>query len=129
MGRPSVPPEVLLKALVLQCLYSVRSERQLVERIDTGLLFRWFWGLDLARGVLDATAFTHNRLRLDKYGITAAFLEAVVRRALAAGLCGEEHFSVDGTLIQSDASINSLTPKEQPDDDAASSGPCSGGGG
>jgi len=121
-----VPPEVLLKALVLQCLYSVRSERQLVERIDTDLLFRWFCGLDPAQDVFDATAFTHNRPRLDEHGITAAFFEAVVRRALDAGLCSEEHFSVDGTLIQSYASIKSFTPKgEAPrsDDDTASGGP------
>ncbi|MEM1355797.1 MAG: hypothetical protein AAGC44_07605 [Planctomycetota bacterium] len=71
-------------------------------------------GLDPARGVLDATAFTRNRPRLDGHGITAAFFEAVVRRALGAGLCSEEHFSVDGILIQSDASIKAFTPKQQP---------------
>lgn len=125
-GRPGVPPEVLLKALVLQCLYSVRSERQLVERIDTDLLFRWFCGLDPAQEVFDATAFTHNRPRLDEHGITAAFFEAVVSRALDAGLCSEEHFSVDGTLIQSYASIKSFTSKSD-DDDATSGGRSSGG--
>ena len=72
-GRPSVPPEVLLKALLLQCLYSIRSERQLVERMDTDLLFRWFCGLDPAVAMFDATAFTHNRPRMDQHGITSAF--------------------------------------------------------
>mgnify|MGYP005861317567 CR=1 FL=1 len=109
-GRPSVPPEVLLKALLLQCLYSVRSEKQLVERIDTDLLFRWFCGLDPAQAVFDATAFTHNRPRLDRHGVTAAFFGAVVARALRAGLCSDEHFSVDGTLIESYASIKSFKP-------------------
>ncbi len=130
-GRPGVPPEVLLKALVLQCLYSVRSERQLVERIDTDLLFRWFCGLDPAQDVFDATAFTHNRPRLDEHGITAAFFDAVVRRALDAGLCSEEHFSVDGTLIRSYASIKSFTPRDQNEGGNApggSSGRGSGGG-
>ena len=114
-GRPSVPPETLLKALLLQCLYSVRSERQLVERLDTDLLFRWFCGLDPAEPVFDATAFTHNRPRLDAHGITGAFFEAVRRRAL--GLASDEHFSVDGTLIESHASIKSFRPIDEEDDD------------
>jgi transposase len=109
-GRPSVPPEVLLRALLLQCLYTVRSEKQLVERIDTDLLFRWFCGLDPAEPVFDATAFTHNRPRLDTHGITAAFFDAVVKRAVDAGLTSDEHFSVDGTLIESYASIKSFRP-------------------
>lgn len=110
VGRPSVPPEILLKALLLQCLYTVRSERQLVERLDTDLLFRWFCGLDPAQPVFDATAFTHNRPRLDAHGITAAFFDAVRDRAIAHGLAGDEHFSVDGTLIESHASIKSFRP-------------------
>jgi transposase len=115
LGRPSVPPEVLLKALLLQCLYSVRSERQLVERLDTDLLFRWFCGLDPAEPVFDATAFTHNRPRLDAHGVTGAFFAAVRERAIRAGLASEEHFSVDGTLIESHASIKSFRPIEEDD--------------
>lgn len=109
-GRPSVPPERLLKALLLQCLYSVRSEAQLVERLDTDLLFRWFCDMDPAEPIFDATAFTHNRQRLATHGITAAFFERVVGRAVQAGLTSDEHFSVDGTLIESYASIKSFKP-------------------
>lgn len=109
-GRPSVPPERLLKALLLGALYSVRSEAQLVERIDTDLLFRWFLDMDPAEPVFDATAFTHNRPRLEQHGLMAAFFEAVLKEALAAGLTSDEHFSVDGTLIESYASTKSFRP-------------------
>jgi transposase len=112
LGRPCVPPEVLLKALLLQCLYSIRSERQLVERLDTDLLFRWLCGLDPAQDVFDATAFTHNRPRLDKHNITKAFFTAVRSRVISAGLVRDEHFSADGTLIESHASIKSFQPKD-----------------
>src|SRR5271165_1931657 len=81
-GRPSVPPERLLKALLLKALYSIRSESQLVERIDTDLLFRWFLDMDPATDAFDQTAFTHNRKRLDDHGITAAFFGQTVKRAL-----------------------------------------------
>jgi hypothetical protein len=81
-----VPPERLLKAMLLQALYSIRSERQLVERIDTDLLFRWFLDLDPAAEAVDATAFTHNRPRLDAFGLTAAFFGCTVKRALKEGL-------------------------------------------
>jgi transposase len=120
-GRPSVPPETLLKALLLMALYSVRSERQLVERIDTDLLFRWFLDLDPAQELFDATAFSHNRPRLDAHGLTAAFFDAVLKEAIEAGLTSGDHFSVDGTLIESCASIKSFRPNEEsdekPDDD------------
>ena len=99
-GRPSVPPERLLKALLLMALYSVRSERQLCERIDTDLLFRWFLDLQPSDEAFDPTTFTHNRDRLDEHRLTQAFFDAVVGEAIAAGLCSE-HFSVDGTLIES----------------------------
>jgi transposase len=112
-GRPGVPPERLFKALLLMALYSVRSERQLVERIDTDLLFRWFLDMSPEEPAFDATAFTHNRPRLDEHGLTAAFFEAVLREALAAGLCSE-HFSVDGTLIESYASLKSVRPVDEP---------------
>lgn len=114
-GRPGVPPERLLKALLLRALYSARSERQLCERIDTDLLFRWFLDLRPSEEAFDATAFTHNRKRLDDHGLTAAFFDAVVAEALTAGLCSE-HFSVDGTLIGSHASAKSFQPKDDPPD-------------
>ena len=109
-GRPSVPPEVLLKALLLQALYAIRSEAQLVERIDTDLLFRWFLDMDPAVDVFDATAFAHNRPRLEEYGIIQRFFGGVVRRAMDEGLTSDEHFSADGSLIQSYASLKSLRP-------------------
>jgi transposase/phage host-nuclease inhibitor protein Gam len=108
-GRPSVPPERLLKALLLMALYSVRSERQLCERIDTDLLFRWFLDLQPSDAAFDATAFPHNRRRLDEHHLTQTFFAAVVSEALTADLCSE-HFSVDGTLIQSYASAKSFQP-------------------
>lgn len=112
-GRPGVPPERLLKALLLQSLYSVRSENQLCERIDTDLLFRWFLDMDPAEEMFDPTAFTHNRPRLEKHGLTAAFFDGVVKRAMRAGLTSDEHFSVDGTLIESYASLKSFVPKDR----------------
>jgi transposase len=109
-GRPSVPPERLLKALLLQALYAVRSEAQLVERIDTDLLFRWFLDMDPAMDVFDPTAFTHNRPRLEEFGIVQRFFGGVVRRAMDQGLTSDDHFSADGSLIQSYASLKSLRP-------------------
>jgi transposase len=114
-GRPSVPPERLLKALLLMTLYSVRSERQLCERIDTDLLFRWFLDLQPSEEAFDATTFTHNRQRLDDHDLTGTFFAAVVREAITAGLCSE-HFSVDGTLIESFAAAKSFGPKDAADD-------------
>lgn len=114
-GRPSVPPERLLKALLLMALYSVRSERQLCERLGTDLLFRWFLDLQPSEDAFDATTFTHNRQRLDEHDLTKTFFEAVVRESLTAGLCSE-HFSVDGTLIASFASAKSFQPKAANDD-------------
>jgi transposase len=109
-GRPSVPPERLLKALLLRALYSIRSERQLCEQIDVNLLFRWFLDLQPSEEAFDATTFTHNRKRLDDHGLTKAFFDAVLAEALTAELCSE-HFSVDGTLIESHASVKSFQPK------------------
>jgi transposase len=117
-GRPSVPPERLLKALLLMALYSVRSERQLCERIDTDLLFRWFLDLHPSDDAFDATTFTHNRQRLDAHDLTKTFFAAVVQEALTAGLCSE-HFSVDGTMIESFASAKSFQPKEANDDESS----------
>jgi transposase len=115
-GRPSVPPERLLKALLLMALYSVRSERQLCEQIDVNLLYRWFLDMQPSEDAFDATTFTKNRQRLEEHGLTKAFFDAVVAEALTKGLCSE-HFSVDGTLIESLASAKSFQPKETADEE------------
>jgi transposase len=117
-GRPSVPPERLLKALLLMTLYSIRSERQLCESIDVNLLFRWFLDMQPSDEAFDATTFTHNRQRLDDHDLTRTFFDAVVREAITAGLCSE-HFSVDGTLIESFASAKSFQPKDAKPDESA----------
>ena len=109
-GRPSVPPERLLKALLLMALYSIRSERQLCERIDTDLLFRWFLDLSPSEAVFDPTTFTRNRDRLRTHELPQKFFAAVVAEALTRNLCSE-HFGVDGTLIESYASAKSFQPK------------------
>jgi transposase len=118
LGRPSIPPERLLKALLLMALYSLRSERQLVERIDTDLLFRWFLDMSPEEPTFDATSFTHNRPRLEEHGLTTIFFDKVLAEALTANLCSE-HFSVDGTLIESYASMKSFQPKKPAGADAA----------
>lgn len=114
-GRPSVPPERLIKALLLQSIYSIRSEAQLVERIDHDLLFRWFLDLRIDDEVFDATVFCHNRQRLEEHGLIGAFFDGTVRRAIAAGLVSPEHFSVDGSLIEAYASIKSFKPRDEKD--------------
>lgn len=111
-GRPSVPPERLLKALLLMALYSVRSERQLCEQIDLNLLFRWFLDMQPSEEAFDATTFTKNRQRLEDHGLAKAFFDAVVAEALTRGLCSE-HFSVDGTLIESFASAKSFRARDE----------------
>lgn len=110
MGRPSIPPEMLLKALLLQALYSIRSERQLVEQIQMNLLYRWFIDLSLDTPVWDATTFTKNRERFEHHGLLRSFFDRVVEGAYLEDLASEEHFSVDGTLIESYASMKSLRP-------------------
>jgi transposase len=112
-GRPSIPPEKLLRAQLLQMLYSVRSERLLMEEIDYSILFRWFVGLNLDEDVWDATTFTKNRDRLLEGAVAKEFLAQVVDRAREAGLVSDEHFSVDGTLLEAWASLKSFQPKEQ----------------
>jgi len=114
-GRPSVPPERLIKALLLQSIYSIRSEAQLVERIDHDLLFRWFLDLRIDEEMFDATVFSHNRRRLEEHGLIGAFFDGTVRRAIAAGLVSPDHFSVDGSLIEAYASIKSFKPKDEKD--------------
>lgn len=113
-GRPGVPPERLLKALLLMALYSVRSERQLCEQIDLNLLYRWFLDLQPSDEAFDATTFTKNRERLETHGLTNAFFAAVAAEAIAKNLCSE-HFSVDGTLIESFASAKSFQPRGDPE--------------
>jgi transposase len=122
-GRPSVPPERVLKSLLLMAMYSIRSERQLCERIDTDLLFRWFLDMSPEDPAFDPTVFTYNRPRLDEFGITGAFFDAVVKQAKEAGLCSDDHFSVDGTMIESLASLKSFRPKDEvnSDDDDSNS--------
>lgn len=113
-GRPSVPPERLLKALLLMALYSIRSERQFCDRLDTDLLFRWFLDLSPSDAAFDPTTFTHNRDRLHKHELTQKFFAAVVQEAITHNLCSE-HFSVDGTLIESYASVKSVRPIPAPE--------------
>jgi transposase len=98
-GRPSIPPERLLRALLLQILFSVRSERQLMEQLEYNLLYRWFVGLGMDDAVWVPTTFTKNRDRLLEGEIARAFFDAVLGQAAEQRLLSEEHFSVDGTLI------------------------------
>ena len=112
-GRPSIAPEKLLRAQLLQMLYSVRSERLLMEEIDYSILYRWFVGLNLDEKVWDATTFTKNRDRLLEGAVAKEFLAQVVERARAAGLVSDEHFTVDGTLLEAWASLKSFQPKQQ----------------
>jgi transposase len=111
-GRPSIPPEKLLRALLLQAFYSVRSERQLMEQIGYNLLFRWFVGLSLDAPVWDVTVFTKNRDRLIAGDIAAQFMAAVLNQERVKALLSDEHFSVDGTLIEAWASTKSFRPKD-----------------
>ena len=111
-GRPSIAPERLLRAMLLQAFYSVRSERQLMERLDTDLLFRWFVGLGIDDAVWDATVFSKNRDRLLEGAIAAKFLAAVVAQPRVKKLMSSDHFSVDGTLIEAWASMKSFKPKD-----------------
>lgn len=113
VGRPGIPPETLLKALLLQCLYTIRSERELCRRLRTDLLFRWFLDLQPSDEVFDHSVFTHNRERLSEHGITQKFFDSVVKQAIEAGLTSDEHFTVDGSLIQSHASLKSLKKIER----------------
>ncbi len=110
-GRPSIPPEQLLRALVLQALYTVRSERLLMEQLEYNLLFRWFVGLSMDDRVWDATVFTKNRERLMDGDIARAFLREVLKLAGAKGLLSDEHFTVDGTLLEASASQKSFRPR------------------
>lgn len=111
-GRPSIPPERLLRALLLQAFYTVRSERQLMEQLDYNLLFRWFVGLSADDSVWDATVFCKNRDRLLDGDIAAKFFTSVLNLPQVSKLLSSEHFSVDGTLIEAWASMKSFVPKD-----------------
>jgi transposase len=111
-GRESIPPERLVRALLLQAFYSIRSERQLVERIEYDLLFRWFVGLGIDEAVWDATTFTKNRDRLLDGDVATKFLSAVLSQSRVKRLFSSEHFSVDGTLIEAWASPKSFRPRD-----------------
>lgn len=114
-GRPSIPPEQLLRALLLQILYTIRSERQLMEQLDYNLLFRWFVGLNPDDAIWVPTVFTKNRDRLLGGDIADAFFNAVLKRADAHALLSHEHFTVDGTLLEAWASHKSFRPIEEPE--------------
>jgi transposase len=115
-GRRSIAPEKLVRALLLQALYSVRSERQLMEQLDYNLLFRWFVGLNMDDTIWDVTVFTKNRERLLKGEVAERLLLAVVEQAHAHRLLSEEHFTVDGTLIQAWANRRSFRERQDPPD-------------
>ena len=121
-GRPSIAPERLLRAQLLMVLYSIRSERQLMEQLDYNLLFRWFVGLEIDDMVWDVTVFTKNRERLIAGEVSQQLLVAVLEQARAHELLSEEHFTVDGTLIQAWASAQSFKEKKDPPAPGAGSG-------
>ena len=114
-GRPSIPPEKLLRAMLLQAFYSIRSERQLMERLEFDLLFKWFVGLGIDDGVWDHSTFSKNRDRLLDGEIAAKFLTAVLAQPRVRRLLSSEHFSVDGTLVEAWASMKSVKPRDPPE--------------
>jgi transposase len=124
-GRPSIPPERLLRALLLQILYTIRSERMLMEQLDYNLLFRWFVGLAIDDAVWDHSVFTKNRDRLLEGDIARAFFDEVLEQARKKSLLSNEHFTVDGTLLKAWASQKSLKPKDgkPPKSDGGGSNP------
>jgi transposase len=122
MGRPSIPPERLLRALLLQVLYSVRSERMLMEQLDYNLLFRWFVGLGVDDEVWHATTFTQNRERLLEQEISRKFFEQILKQAKKKQLLSSEHFTVDGTFIEAWASQKSFKRKDDQDPPAPGAG-------
>ena len=112
VGRPSIPPEQLLRALLLQALYTIRSERQLIEQLDYNLLFRWFVGLTMDDAVWDPTVYTKNRDRLLEADVATAFFNSVVSIARKHDLISQEHFTVDGTLLEGWAGMKSFKPRK-----------------
>jgi transposase len=116
IGRPSIPPERLLKSMVLMALYSVRSERLLCEQLGYNLLFRWFLDMDMIEPSPDHSTFSRNRERLLEHDVAGEFFRAVVELARSEKLMSDEHFTVDGTLIEAMASLKSFRPKGERDD-------------
>jgi transposase len=116
-GRPSVPPEQVLSAMLLQVFYGIRSERQLIEQLDYNLLYRWFVGLSPDEPVWDPTTFSKNRARLERGDIAQKFMARLLRHPQVAPLLSDEHFSVDGTLVEAWASQKSFRPKDGGHDD------------
>lgn len=121
-GRPSIPPERILKSMLLIALYSVRSERQFCEQMDYNLLFRWFLDMSTIEDSFDATVFTKNRERLMEHEVGCIFFDAIVRQARSSGLMSDDHFTVDGTLIDAWASLKSFRPKDEDPADMPSDG-------
>lgn len=117
IGRPSIPPERLLKASLLISLYSVRSEQAFCEQLDYNLLFRWFLGMTTVEPSFDPSTFAKNRQRLMDHDVARQFFAAVVRQADKRRLLSDEHFTVDGTLIEAAASLKSFRPKDEPPSD------------
>jgi transposase len=113
-GRPSIPPERLLKASLLMSLYSIRSERAFCEQLEYHLLYRWFLGMNMVEPNFDRSTFSKNRERLLQHQVAREFFDAVVRRADERHLLSDEHFTVDGTLIEAAASLKSFRPKDRP---------------
>lgn len=122
MGRPSIPPEQLLRATIIQILYSVRSERMLLEQLDYNILFRWFVGISMDDPVWDHSVFSKNRERLLNTEVSAAFFTAIRAQADQAGLLSDEHFSVDGTLLEACASMKSFRPRNDSADPPVAAG-------
>lgn len=122
VGRPSIAPEVLLKSTILMALYSVRSERQFCEQLNYNILFRWFLGMDLSEAGFERSVFSKNRARLIEHEVSREFFGEVVSEARARKLISEEHFSVDGTLIESWASVKSFVSKDKQDKDDRNDG-------
>lgn len=119
VGRPSIPPERLLKSMVLIALFSVRSDRFFCETLDYNILFRWFLDMSLDEASFDASTFSKNRDRLLNHDVGKKFLDAVVRQARGQGLLSDDHFTVDGTLIEAWASMKSFKPKEGGEQDSS----------
>jgi transposase len=131
MGRPSIPPEKLLRAMLLQAFYSIRSELQLMERLEFDLLFRWFVGIGVDDAVWDHSTFSKNRERLPEGDVAAKLLSAVLAHSRVKRLLSTAHFSVDGTLIEAWASMKSFLPKSLSSDEEPRNGsgePPAGGG-
>jgi len=121
-GRPSIPPETVLKSLRLIVLYSIRSERQFCEQLDYNLLFRWFLDMNMIEESFDHSVFSKNRERLMEHEVGRLFFDAVVKQARSSGWMSEEHFTVDGTLIEAWASLKSFRPKGEDSDDRPTDG-------